>query len=163
MGDGGAVIDTNNFNIGITSPLLAPVEGGVSAAGLTVSGGGYIDTPLVDVSGGDGTAATAVASINRTTGALTGIVITNPGSGYTVPPTFTLIGGGEGNTGSVGGDATIVTNAGGGLTKIGPGNLTLNAVNTYLGVTTVGTYDNVTVTINRGANVQLFARLKVVK
>lgn len=135
---GGAVIDTNGFNLGITSPLLAPLEGGISAAGLTVSGGGYIDTPLVDVTGGDGTGATAVATINPATGALTGIVITNPGAGYNIAPTFTLIGGGEGNTGSISGEATIVTNSGGGLTKIGPGNLTLNAVNTYEGVTTVG-------------------------
>ncbi|MEO5917300.1 MAG: autotransporter-associated beta strand repeat-containing protein [Luteolibacter sp.] len=135
---GGAVIDSNGFNIGITTPLLAPVQGGISAAGLTVSGGGYIDTPLVEITGGDGSGATAVATINYATGALTGIVITNPGSGYTVPPNITLIGGGEENSGTVGGDPTIISNAGGGLTKVGPGNLTLNAVNTYDGITTVG-------------------------
>ena len=62
--------------------------------GLTVSGTGFIDTPYVQVTGGDGTGASAVAVIDYTTGNLTGIRLTNPGTGYTIAPTFTLVGGG---------------------------------------------------------------------
>ena len=52
---GGAKIDDGGYAITIGAALLAPTGNGVSAAGLTVSGGGYIDTPVVTVSGGGGT------------------------------------------------------------------------------------------------------------
>ena len=98
---GGATIDTQANAITIGQALLAPSGSGVSATGLTVSGGGFIDTPLVTVTGGDGTGATAVATIDGS-GNLTGINITNPGTGYSaVAPTFTLVGGGIGNTGAL--------------------------------------------------------------
>jgi autotransporter-associated beta strand protein len=141
--NGGAIIDDGGKNITIGQALLAPTTGtgnGVSATGLTFSGGGCIDTPLVTISG-DGTGATAVANItyNSVTGLydLTGITITNPGVNYTTAPTFSLVGGGIDNTASIGGAATLVTNVSGGLTKLGAGTTTLSGVNTYTGTTTV--------------------------
>ena len=111
---GNAKINTNGYDITIAEPLKAPTGNGVSATGLTVSGGGYIYAPVVSITNatGDtnGNGATAVATIDGS-GNLTGIVITSPGVGYTAPPTFTLVGGGLGNTGAITGAATLVANS----------------------------------------------------
>ena len=88
---GGANIDTNGHAVTLDAVLQAPSGNGVSATGLTVSGGGFIGTPQVFVTGGGGTGATANANINSN-GNLTGITITNPGVGYTSAPTFTFSG-----------------------------------------------------------------------
>ena len=107
---GNAIINTNGYDITIAEPLKAPTGNGVSATGLTVSGGGYIYAPVVSITNatGDtnGNGATAVATIDSN-GNLTGIVVTNPGVGYTAPPTFTLVGGGLGNTGAIAGAADL--------------------------------------------------------
>lgn len=131
---GGAVIDTNNQNITIAQPLLAPTGDGISARGLIVEGSGYVSPPLVEISGGGGFGATAVASIDAA-GNLTGITITNPGVNYTSTPTFTLVGGG--GTGSITGTATLVPNNSGGLTKNGAGTLSITGQNSYAGATVV--------------------------
>ena len=91
---GGAKIDTNGYDITIAEPLKAPTGDGVSATGLTVSGGGYIDAPVVSITNaaGDttGNGATAVANIDAS-GNLTGITITSPGVGYTLAPTISTL------------------------------------------------------------------------
>lgn len=133
---GNAIIDTNGFNITIAQAMLSPTGSGVSAAGLSVTGSGYVAAPIVDITGGGGIGATAVASIDAN-GDLTGITITNPGTGYTSAPTFTLVGGG--GTGSVTGNASLVVNTSGGLVKNGIGTLTLTATNTHSGGTMVNT------------------------
>ena len=132
---GGATIDDGGFNINVTAPLQAPTGNGVSATGLTFSGGGLIGTPVVEVNG-DGVGASAVANVDAS-GNLTGITITNPGRNYQTPPTFVLLGGGVGNTAAIGGTATLVPNTSGNLTKVGTGTLTLGGTSTYTGTTTV--------------------------
>ncbi|RYD94824.1 MAG: PEP-CTERM sorting domain-containing protein, partial [Sphingobacteriales bacterium] len=78
---GGAKIDTNGHSVTIGEPLLAPTGSGLSAIALASAGAGYVDTPVVTVTGGTGTGATAVAKVSG--GVVTGFTITNPGSGYT--------------------------------------------------------------------------------
>jgi autotransporter-associated beta strand protein len=131
---GGAVIDTNSHNITIAQSLRAPTGNGISATGLFVTGSGYVSPPLVEITGGGGFGATAIASIDAS-GNLIAITITNPGVDYTSSPTFTLIGGG--GTGSITGSATLVANSSGGLTKQGAGTLTMTGSHTYSGNTTV--------------------------
>jgi autotransporter-associated beta strand protein len=131
----GGTIDNGGNAITIGQPLIAPTGNGVSAAGLTVSGGGYIGTPVVTITG-DGSGATAVANIDAN-GDLTGITVTNPGIGYTAPPAFALVGGGIGSTGSLGGAATLIANASGGMTFTGNNITTLTGVNTYTGNTII--------------------------
>ncbi len=130
VNSGGANIDTNTKDITIAQALLAPTGNGITNGGLTVSGSGYIDTPLVTVTGGGGTGASAVANIDGS-GNLTGITITNPGIGYTSSPTFALVGGG--GSGSISGTTTPVANVSGGLTKSGAGTLTLTGASTFSG------------------------------
>ena len=133
---GGGTVDNGGQAITISEPLLAPTGDGVSATGLTVSGGGYQDTPLVTITGGGGTGATAVATIDAS-GNLTGIQITNPGINYTSAPTFALVGGGVGNTGAISGTATLVPNTSGGMTFTGTGSTRLAGTNTFTGAITV--------------------------
>jgi uncharacterized repeat protein (TIGR01451 family) len=60
------------------------------AATVTNSGSGYTSAPAVNVSGGNGTGATAKSKLG---GFITVITVTNGGSGYTTEPTVTLSGG----------------------------------------------------------------------
>jgi uncharacterized repeat protein (TIGR01451 family) len=53
-------------------------------------------TPIVTFSGGGGSGATGVVTVNAA-GVVTGIVITNPGSGYTSAPTVTITTAGTGS------------------------------------------------------------------
>jgi autotransporter-associated beta strand protein len=64
-----------------------------------------------------------------------GITITNPGTGYTVAPTVTLIGGDGGTTTLTA--STLANLATGGLTKQGLGILTLTGNLTYGGTTDI--------------------------
>ena len=61
---GGGTVDNGGQAITISEPLLAPTGDGVSATGLTVSGGGYQDTPLVTITGGGGTGENAVDGVD---------------------------------------------------------------------------------------------------
>ena len=47
---------------------------------------------VVDLTGGGGTGATAQATVDPQTGAITAITVINPGSGYTSAPTVSITG-----------------------------------------------------------------------
>jgi autotransporter-associated beta strand protein len=66
---------------------------GLSAASFTINGGTtvYLAAPTVTISGGGGTGATATAVL--TSGVVSGIMITNAGTGYTTAPTIAFTGG----------------------------------------------------------------------
>lgn len=159
---GGAVIDDGGNAITIAQPLLAPAGNGVSSIPVTAGGAGYLDTPIVTITGGGGVGATAVASVSG--GAVTNITILSPGTGYTSVPTVTLFGGGCSSAATLG-SAILAANTGGGLIKQNSGTVTLSGANTYSGNTTVngGTLEivqpviptNSTVTVAGGAVLQL--------
>jgi FtsP/CotA-like multicopper oxidase with cupredoxin domain len=83
-------------------------------SGITIStgGSGYTSVPAVTISGGGGTGATAVATIDPTTGAVTAIDLPSVGSGYTTAPDVTITGGG--GTGALATAATYTA-----LTEVG--------------------------------------------
>ena len=159
---GGAVIDDGGNAITIAQPLLAPAGKGVSSIPVATGGAGYLDTPIVTITGGGGVGATAVAAISG--GVVTNITILSPGTGYTSAPTVTLFGGGCGTAATLGA-ATIAANTSGGLTKLDNGTVTLSGANTYTGGTLVnaGTLElvlpvlatNSVVTVANGAVLQL--------
>jgi autotransporter-associated beta strand protein len=131
---GGANIDTNSVNVTIGQQLIAPSGNGLLSIDPGSGGSGYVGEPIVQITGGGGTGATARAVL--TGGTVTGFVITNPGSGYTSAPTVNLLGGG--GTGASAGTATISpVNASGGLNKLNAGTLTLNSTASYGGSTTI--------------------------
>jgi fibronectin-binding autotransporter adhesin len=132
---GDAKIDAQGHSVTQNFPISAPTGNGVVLNTISASGS-VLGTPVVQITGGGGTGATAVANVDSN-GNLTGITITNPGVDYTSAPTFSLIGGGNNNTGVITGAASIAPNVSGGLNKVGSGTLILAGANTYTGNTTV--------------------------
>jgi len=63
---------------------------GVASIAVTSGGSGYLLPPLVDITGGSGSNATAVAQIDYDTGAVTNVVVTCPGEGYAAGDTLTV-------------------------------------------------------------------------
>jgi fibronectin-binding autotransporter adhesin len=134
----GGTIDNGGNAITIGQSLLAPTGSGVSlssSAGstLSISGTGFVGAPVVTITGGGGSGATAVAHLSAS-GSLS-LVITNPGIGYTSTPTFNYFGGG--GTVVQSGAPALATNVSGGITFQGLGATTLTGNNTYTGPTVV--------------------------
>jgi hypothetical protein len=128
------------------------IAGPVSSFTITAGGTGYQAVSGLLISGGGGSGATA--TIVRTGTTITGVTITNPGSGYTSPPTVTItssIGflnvtaGGTGYTGT----ATVTITGGGGTGAAGSVTV-VGGVVTALTITAPGSgYTSApTVTIN---------------
>lgn len=100
---------------------------GVTAASFTINGGTtvYSAAPTVTISGGGGTGATATAVL--TSGLVTGITITNAGTGYSTTPNIAFSGGtvttagtnptGTGNNANFTVSGITVTNPGSGYTS----------------------------------------------
>lgn len=63
---------------------------GVSSIAVTSGGSGYLLPPLVDITGGSGSNATAVAQIDYDTGSVTNVVVTCPGEGYASDDTLSV-------------------------------------------------------------------------
>jgi autotransporter-associated beta strand protein len=131
---GGGTLDNNSFAITNAQALLAPTGSGVSVSSFTAGGAGYIAPPIIEISGGGGSNATAIAQIDGS-GVITNVLITCPGVGFTSTPTINYYGGGGTGTPTV----TLATtaNTSGGMTFQGSGATTLSGVNTYTGNTTI--------------------------
>jgi len=130
----GGAIDSQGNNLTIAQNIVAPTGNGVTSIPINAVGAGYVTPPIVKITGGGGTNATAIAVTNGA-GQVASILITSPGVNYTTVPTVTLVGGGFTSTASIG-TVTIGANGTGGLTKMGSGTLTLTGNSTY-GVTTI--------------------------
>jgi autotransporter-associated beta strand protein len=81
---GGAVIDTNNFNITLPGNLLAPTGNGVSSLPVTTGGSGYVGAPMVTILDAGTTQPGTTALSNtitmaNTTGVYVGQSITGTG------------------------------------------------------------------------------------
>ncbi len=103
-GTGGLTIS----GAGTLSLPNANVTTGVTGASLTGGGAGYTLAPTVTFSAPGGSGTTAQGYAVLTSGAVSSIVITNPGSGYVTAPTVTFTGGGFTTTAAA--TATIGTN-----------------------------------------------------
>lgn len=134
---GGATINDGGFKVDDSSPLQAPAGYGVSSIAVANGGSGYVGPPLVSITGGSGSGATASAQVDFSSGTVTNILITNPGSGYASGDTLTVSFIGGGGSGVVAGTPILTVNHSGGLTKTGSGVLTLSSANTFTGGTTV--------------------------
>lgn len=76
----------NYANSPMPTILNVPPPAGVTLVGFNVSNGGSgYTTPAVVLTGGGGTGATATARVSN--GVIIGVVLTNPGTGYTAAPT----------------------------------------------------------------------------
>jgi len=136
VGSAGGIINNAGNWIQIDQNLLAPTGNGLASISLTNGGSGYIGAPVVQISGGGGTGATAIAQIDTNTGSITNILVTSAGSGYTSAPTVTLVGGAASIAAS---GISVGTNAvsSGGLTFNGTNVTLLTGNNTFGGGITV--------------------------
>ncbi|MCB1131362.1 MAG: autotransporter-associated beta strand repeat-containing protein, partial [Verrucomicrobiae bacterium] len=138
---GGAIIDTNGKNITITQPLLAPTDNGVTTISVTDGGSGYVAAPILTISGGTGSGATAIANMvddgtGNGTFRIGSITVTSAGSYTAAPTTITQTGGGA-STAASGFSFSTAANTSGGLNKNGAGTLTLTGRSTYTGAVVV--------------------------
>ena len=145
---GGATIDSMGNNIAIKQNLLAPSAYGLSSIPLNGSRGSqYLSPPVVQITGGSGTGALAIAEVDFSTGSITNFWVVNPGYGYQASDvlTITLQGGAplSASTPFTISGASLAANVSGSLTKLGSGTLALCGSNSYGGGTllNVGTPD----------------------
>ena len=96
----GTVNFSDTFGGVITKLGTPTLTTGVGIVAITDGGSGYTSAPSIMFTGGGGSGAAGIATINSA-GVVTGVIITNPGSGYTSTPTVTFTsGGGSGAEGN---------------------------------------------------------------
>ncbi len=117
----------------VHAPLLAPGAGNGVTNIPCPARTDYLGAPFVEIVG-DGQGATAVALLDADTGAVTNVVVTSPGWGYT-EATAVFTGGGCTEVETIA--CALGDVSGGGLVKRGAGTLKLMAANAWTGATTV--------------------------
>ncbi len=134
---GGATIDTNGANITIGQTFQNPANKGVTSVSVTDTVDVFSAPTAVSFTGGSGTIGSGYTVLDSS-GHITGVVVTSPGS-YSSDPTGVVIAG-VSNAGNVSSPTiTTAANNAGGLTKIGAGTLTLSGANTFAGNVLVST------------------------
>jgi autotransporter-associated beta strand protein len=130
----------------IVSIIQNATGSGVASIPITPGneGSGYIGAPVVVLTGGGGTGASARAVWDEATQKITSFEITNPGTGYTSAPTVVLSGATLANsactTEVIPGTVTLAANStDGAVEKIGTGETRLTGTNTNTGAYTVST------------------------
>jgi hypothetical protein len=122
-------------------------NGAIDKINITAGGKGYSGTPVVQISGGGGTGASATATVVN--GVVTGVTVTSPGSGYSSPTVSFLEGTGASATvNALEGTQTVVgvaiTNTGSGYTTAPTVTFTLGGGTTQATGTAVITNGKVT-------------------
>ena len=137
---GGATIETEGDVTWLTG-ILAPTGKGLAVTLDdidAIAATDWIGPTRVYASGGSGTGFTGLTDVDPATGRLRGVIVTSPGWGYQDGDEVTVQATKPTQTGSYACTATLVDlPATGGLTKKGPGQLTLEYGNTYGGATRV--------------------------
>ena len=99
-------IPAKSGGIGTTAGIFEYDLSVIPSVGSIVAGSGYTSAPNISFTGGGGSGLEATATVSS--GALTGITVTNPGRGYTSAPAVVVTGGGgSGGGGTAAAPATV--------------------------------------------------------
>ncbi len=80
---------SGNANGGEGSEAAFDLEWGVGAVNVTLEGTGYVNTPIVQFSGGEGAGAAGTSVLEGD--GVDGVIVTVTGTGYDTSPTVTII------------------------------------------------------------------------
>ncbi len=83
-----ALVTSTNSARPAVAVAANPSGGFVTIINVLDGGSGYTTSPVVTISGGGGSGATATANVSG--GVVTSITVTNPGSGYAATPSVTI-------------------------------------------------------------------------
>ena len=137
---GGATIETEG-NVTWLAAITAPTGKGLAVTlddADAIAATDWIGPTRVVANGGSGTGFTGLTDVDPETGRLRGVIVTSPGRGYQDGDAVSVVALKPDNSTTYSCSATLVDlPTTGGLTKKGPGQLTLDYENTYGGATRV--------------------------